>query len=139
MPSFIYNSALETLARGGIDFDADTVKVLLTTSAYAESKDGHAFLSDVTGEVSGPGYAAGGQAVAITVGLDTATDRVTITLGGATWLASTLTARKAVYYKARGGASSADDLIAVIDFGADVATVGGTLTLQASSIRLNNP
>lgn len=139
MASLIYNGALEAIARGGIDFDTDTIMVLLTTSSYAESKDGHAFRSDVSNEVVGAGYTAGGQTVGITVGLDTATDRVTITLGGATWLASTLTARKAVYYKARGGASSADELIAVIDFGADVATVGGTLTLQASSIRLNNP
>lgn len=139
MASSIYNSALAALARGGIDFDTDTIKVLLTTSSYAESKDGHAFRSDLSNEVTGTGYTAGGATAAITVALDTATDRVTITLGGATWLESTLTARKAVYYKARGGASSADELIAVIDFGADVATVAGALTLQASSILLNNP
>lgn len=31
MPSLIYNRALELWARGSIDFDTDTFRVLLTT------------------------------------------------------------------------------------------------------------
>lgn len=140
MASLIYNRALELLARGAIDFDTDAFKVMLTTSAYAEDKDAHDFRNDVTNEVAaGGGYTAGGNTVTVSVTLDTANDRVDITLGGTTWPASTITARKAVYYKDRGGASSADELIAVNDFGSDVVSTSGTFTLNASTLRISNP
>lgn len=139
MASLIFNSALRDEAIGSIDFDTDTFKVMLTTSAYTENKDTHAKRSDVTNEITGTGYTAGGNTVTVTVGaVDTANDRVDITLGGTTWPASTLTARKAVYYKSRGGAASADELIAVVDFGSDVVTASGTLTLTASTLRKQN-
>lgn len=140
MATIIPNSLLNDVARGLVDFDTDTFKVMLVTSAYAENKDTHAKRSDVTNEVSGTGYTAGGNAVTITVNaIDTANDRIDITLGGTTWPASTITgARKAVYYKSRGGASSADELIAVVDAGSDQSTVAGTMTLTASTLRKSN-
>lgn len=138
MASLIYNRALELWARGSIDFDTDTFKVMLTTSTYTEDKDAHDFRNDVTNEVSGTGYTAGGNTVTVSVTLDTANDRVDISLGGTTWTTSTITARKAVYYKARGGASSADELVAVNDFGSDVVTSSGTFTLNASTLRIQN-
>ncbi len=139
MASLIFNSALRDEAIGSIDYDTDTFKVMLTTSAYTENKDTHTKRSDVTNEIAGTGYTAGGGSVTVTVGaVDTANDRVDITLGGTTWPASTLTARKAVYYKSRGGAATADELIAVVDFGTDVVTTSGTLTLTASTLRKQN-
>lgn len=139
MASLIYNRALELWARGSIDFDTDTFKVLLTTSAYTENKDTHDFRDDVTNEVTGTGYTAGGNTVTVTVTLDTGNDRVDISLGGTTWTTSTITARKAVYYKSRGGAATADELVAVNDFGSDVISVAGTFTLNASTMRVSNP
>jgi hypothetical protein len=139
MASLIFNSALRDEAIGGVDYDTDTFKVMLTTSAYTENKDTHTKRSDITSEVVGAGYTAGGNTVTVTVGaVDTANDRVDISLGGTTWAASTITARKAVYYKSRGGAASADEIIAVIDFGADVSTTVGTFTLTASTLRKQN-
>ncbi len=138
MASLIYNRALELWARGNIDFDTDTFKVMLTTSAYAENKDTHDFRDDVTNEVAGTGYTAGGNVATVTVTLDTVNDRLDISLGGTTWPASTITARKAVYYKSRGGAATADELVAVNDFGADVISSSGTFTLNASTLRITN-
>jgi hypothetical protein len=140
MASLIYNSALRDEAIGGINYSTDTFKVMLVTSAYVENKDTHLKRSDVTNEIIGAGYTAGGNAATVTVGaVDTVNDRVDITLGGATWPTSTLTARKAIYYKSRGGAATADELIGVVDFGADVSTTSGTLTLTASTLRKSNP
>lgn len=138
MASLIFNRALEQWAKGTIDFDTDTFKVMLTTSSYSENKDTHDYRDDVTNEVTGTGYTAGGNTVTVTVTLDTANDRVDISLGGTTWTTSTITARKAVYCKSRGGASSADEIIAVNDFGSDVITSGGTFTLNASTLRIQN-
>lgn len=138
MASLIYNRGLELWARGSIDFDTDTFRWMLTTSAYSEDKDAHDFRNDVTNEVTGTGYTAGGAVATVTVNLDTANDRVDVTLGGVNWPSSTITARKAVLYKARGGVSSADELVAVNDFGADVSTTAGTFTLAASTLRIQN-
>lgn len=136
MASGIFLPALRAGAIGNIDYDTDTFKVMLVTSSYTPDFDAHDFRNDVTNEVSGTGYTAGGATVTITVAsVDTANNRLDITLGGTTWSTSTITARGAVYYKSRGGASSADEIIAYNDFGSDVSTTAGTFTLSASTLR----
>ncbi len=138
MASLIYNSYFDDMAKGAIDNDTDAFKVVLVTATYAENKDTHTKRSDVTNEVVGTGYTAGGVAVAVTVTKDIVNDRVDISLGAASWPASSITARKAVYYKSRGGLASADELVAVIDFVSDEITTGGTFDLTASTIRIQN-
>lgn len=138
MPSLVFNSCLEDVARGAIDFDTDSIRVMLVGAGYTENKDTHLKRSDVTNEVTGAGYTAGGALVPITVTKDVATDRLEITLGAVNWPGATITARKAVYYKARGGAATLDELIFVNDFGSDVVATGATFTLNASTIRLQN-
>jgi hypothetical protein len=138
MASLIYNSAPDEMARGDIDFDTDTFKAMLVTSSYTPNKDTHEFRDDVTNEVSGTGYTAGGVASAVTVTKDTANDKVTIQLGAVSWASSTITARGCVYYKSRGGASSADELVCYADFGSDVSSSGGTFSVAASTITLQN-
>ena len=139
MPSTAYDSCVYDAVTGAIDFNTDTFYVLLTTSSYTEDKAAHAKRSDVTNEVTGTGYTAGGTVIVPTVTKDTTNHRTTLVFPQVTWPTSTITARKAVYYKARGGASSADELVAVDDFGADVSTTAGTFTLAATTIHLNTP
>jgi hypothetical protein len=138
MASLIYNSAPDEMARGDIDFDTDSFKAMLVSSSYSPNKDTHDFRDDVTNEVSGTGYTAGGVASAVTVTKDTANDKVTIQFGAVSWASSTITARACVYYKSRGGASSADELVAYADFGSDVSSSGGTFSVAASTITLQN-
>jgi hypothetical protein len=138
MASLIYNSAIDDMARGAIDFDTDSFKVLLVTSTYTPDKDTHLKRSSVTNEVSGTGYTAGGVASVCTVTKDTATDKVTLSFAAVSWSTATITARGAVYYKSRGGASSADELVAYVDFGGDVASTGATFSLGSSTITLQN-
>jgi hypothetical protein len=138
MASFIYNSALDDLANGNIDFGADTFNLLLVTSSYTANKDTHVKRNDVTNEVTGTGYTAGGPVTACTVTKDTATDKVTLSFASVSFSESTITAAGAVIYKARGGASSADELVAFIDFGGDVSSTGATFTVGTSTITLQN-
>ena len=138
MASLVYNSCIDDMARGAIDFDTDTFKVMLVTSTYTPNKDTHDKRDDVTNEVSGTGYTAGGVASACTVTKDTANDKVTLSFAAVSWATATITARGAVYYKSRGGASSADELVAYVDFGGDVSSTGATFTLGSSVITLQN-
>jgi hypothetical protein len=138
MASLIFNRCLELWARGNIDFDTDTFRRSLHTSSYTENKDTHDFFDDVTNEVTGTGYTAGGAVSSVTVTLDTANDRVDIVFGSTTWASSTITARKSVMRKARGGASSADEIVYVNDFGSDVVSSSGTFTANADTLRISN-
>lgn len=138
MASLIFNSAVDDMARGAIDFDTDTFKVMLVTSSYSPNKDTHDRRDDIANEVTGTGYSTGGVTSACTVTKDTANDKVTLQFASVSWASSTITARAAVIYKSRGGASSADELIAYNDFGADVSTTAGTFTVAASTITLQN-
>jgi hypothetical protein len=138
MASLIYNSFVDDMARGAIDLDTDTFKVLLVTSAYTPNKDTDLKRSAVTNEVTGTGYTAGGVTTACTVTKSTANDRVTLSFAAVNWASSTITARGAVIYKSRGGASSADELVCYVDFVSDVSSAASTFSLGASVITLQN-
>jgi hypothetical protein len=138
MASLVYNSCIDDMARNAIDFDTDSFKVMLVTSSYSPDKDSHDKRNDITNEITGTGYSAGGVASACTVTKDTANDKVTIEFAAVSWASSTITARGAVYYKSRGGASSADELVAYNDFGSNITTSNGTFSLAASTLTLQN-
>ena len=138
MASLIYNSAIDDMARNNIDFDTNTFKAMLVTSSYTPNKDTHDKRDDVTNEVSGTGYTAGGVTTACTVTKDTANDKVTLQFAAVSWASSTITARALVIYKSLGGAASADALVAYNDFGSDVSSTSGTFSVAASTITLQN-
>lgn len=137
MASLIYNSCPEDLAKGAIDFDTDTFKILLVTSSYTPDKDTHTRGDDITNEVTGSGYTAGGATTTVTVTLDTANDKVTVGFSAVNWPTSTITARGAVIYKSTGTAAN-DPLVAYMDFTNDVSSGGGTFSIAASTITLQN-
>ena len=139
MTSLIYNSALRDEATGAVDYDTDTFYAMLVTSSYTADKDTHTKRSDVTNEVTGTGYTAGGMAVTVTVAaVDTANDRVVITIAAHNWLTSTITARGEASYRRRGGAASADELIYYNDFGSGIASTAGTFAVAASTVTKQN-
>lgn len=139
MPSYCYDSFLDDVARGQIDVDGDTFYALITTNSYTPNQGTHTRRSDITNEVSGTGYTAGGQSVTVSVSKDTTNHQIVITLGGGTWTSSTITGRKIVYYKRRGGAASADELVAVNEQASDIVSSGGTWTLNSSTITIPTP
>lgn len=139
MASLIYNSCIDDMARGSIDFDTDTFYLMLVTSAYTPDKDAHLKRSSVTNEVTGTGYTTGGAASTVTVTKDNTNDRVTIAFASVAWPSSTITARAGVLYKRRGGAATADELVAYVDFLSDITSTSGTFTVTFSSpITLQN-
>jgi hypothetical protein len=130
MASAIYNSFKRDLMNGSIDLDTDSIKVMLVTSTYTADIDAHTKRSDITNEVTGTGYSAGGSALATkVVAVDNTNDRGTFDADDVTWTTSTITARGAVLYKSRGGASSADELICYVDFGSNITSTAGNFTI----------
>ena len=137
MANQIFNSFKRDVINGSIDLDTDTIKLMLVTSSYTPNIDTHTKRSDVTNEVTGTGYTAGGVALANkTVTVNNTTDKGVFDADDVTLSTATITARGAVLYKSRGGASSADELICYLDFGSDITSTAGNfnITFDATGI-----
>ena len=137
MASFVYNSILTDVVNADLDFAVDSFKMMLVTSSYSASKSAHAKRSSVTNELaSSGGYTAGGAATTCSISDDT--NKKILTFSAVSWSSATFTTAAAVIYKARGGASSSDELVAFIDFNGDVVSTGGTFSVSSTVITLAN-
>jgi hypothetical protein len=133
----IYDSCLADIAKGNIDFDTDSFKVILHTSSFTPNRATMAKRSNLTNEVSSTGYTAGGSAVTVTVAsVDTTNHRAVVTFASVVWSTATITARYASIYKSRGGLASADELVGWVDFGQDVTSTGDAWTLPSNILTL---
>jgi hypothetical protein len=133
--SFLFNAVALAEAAGEINFYKDVIKIMLCTSAYEPDKTEHVTRAHVSNEVVGEGYAAGGKVVRVEVEpMDG--DGVDIRFGQVQWgEPATITARRAVYYVARGGAPADDPLIMVCDFGEDASCQAGKFVVTESTYR----
>lgn len=141
MASLIYDSMMDDLVRGAIDFDTDQFYVMLVTDSYVPNKGTHNRRDDVTGEVgtTGTNYATGGLVTTVTPTLDTVNHRLDLAFSNVTWSNATITARAAVIYKRTGGAPSTDPLVAYVDFGQDVSSTAAAFAVTfSSSLRFQN-
>lgn len=138
MPAAIwYGASVQNFFSGTetLDWDTDTIKVSLHTSTYTPDRDADNYHNDATNEVAnGNGYTTGGAAIASpTITFDSGTDETRLDHADPSWAASSFTARTAVWYKDKGGASTADPLIGYLPFGSDVTVSSGTLSITIDS------
>jgi hypothetical protein len=105
------------------DMDTDVFKIALYTSAA--NLDASTTVYTTSNEVTGTGYTAGGNTLT----------GATVTLTGTTafvdfsdtsWSTATITARGALIYNS----SKSNKAVAVLDFGSDKISTGGTFTIQ---------
>jgi hypothetical protein len=130
MADVIYNSFKKRLMQKDIDLVNDTIKVMLVTSGYTPDADAHEFKSDVTNEVSGTGYTAGGAALTNkAVTQDNTDDEGVFDADDTVWADSSITARGAVLYKDTGVATTSP-IVYYIDFGSDKTTYGTDFKIQ---------
>lgn len=124
-----YDSSTKiNLASGG-----DTIKIALVTSSYTFTPDTHDFFDDITNEITGTGYTAGGATLGSqTYTIDTTDNESVFDSADATWAAASFTARGAVIYKSTGTPGTSP-LIAYIDFSTDKIVDGGTFTITFSA------
>lgn len=131
-----YGTAIEKMAEGSIDLDTDTFKLMLTTVTYVPNQDTDAFRSTPeANEVGASGtYAAGGATLSGgTFAYDAGSNEYRIAWTSPAFTSATITARVAVIYKSRGGASSADELLAYCIESGNVTSTAGTFTVTLPS------
>jgi len=131
MASNLYNPGLEKLLDGTIDFENDTINVLLVDTNHSFDKT-HDFVDDiVANEASGTGYARKTLANAA-IALDAANDRVEFDADNPSYTAldAGTIAAAIIFKQVTNDADS--PLIAQIDF-ADLVTNGSDVELQINS------
>jgi len=115
------------LLNGEMDFSSDTAqtfKIALYTSSATLDATTTAY--SATNEVSGTGYTAGGETLAISANPTSSGTTAYLDFSDVTWTTATITARGALIYKADGGANPA---VAVLDFGSDKSSSAGDFTV----------
>ena len=119
-----------SLPANGLESET-AVSCMLITDSETPDFSADNFRDDVeANEVSGTGYSAGGETLTSTE-LTIASGIVTWDAADVSWASSTIaSAMAAVAYFARGGASSADELILLSDFVTAVSTTNGELAVQ---------
>jgi len=129
MADVIYNSFKSKIMDGSIDLDTDTIKVALVTSSYTPSQDDHEDFADITNEVTGSGYSAGGATLSNkSVSTDDTDNEGVFDANDVTWASSSITARGAVVYK-DSGTSTTSWLICYLDFGSDKTSSNGNFKI----------
>ncbi len=127
---YLYDSFMKKVMDGSIDLDTDTFKIMIASNSYTPSQANHDFRDDVTNEVSGTNYTAGGATLS-SVTLTLSANLLKFDAADVTWSAVTFTnGRYGVIYKSRGGAASADELVGYVDFGANYSPSGSDFTIQ---------
>jgi len=117
------NALKNTLA---LDLDSDTIKIMLVTSSYTPDFGAHDFKADVSNEVSGTNYTAGGNTLS-SLALTQTGGTIKFDAADTSWSSATITdARGAVIYD---DSLTDDPLIAYIDFGANYSSTNGTFTI----------
>jgi len=118
-------------ANSVFDLDTDTIKVSAHTNTYSPNQDTHAFFNDLTNEVTGTNYTAGGATLASPT-VTRSTNTVTFDANDVVWTTSGAgfsNARKFVVYRSTGTAATSR-LGSVVTADNDVGNVTGDLTIQ---------
>lgn len=118
-----------SLPTNGLESET-AVKVLMVTDSEVPNFDTHDFRNDIVQEVTGTGYTAGGNVITSTE-LTLSGGVLTYDAADVSWSSSTIAnAMAGVGYFARGGASSADELVFLSDFVTAASSSSGTFTIQ---------
>lgn len=112
----VYGLMLQSMATGLIDFRSHTFLGMLCGPGYVPNQNTHQFKSSVTNEITGSGYARGGQV--ISVGSTYSNKLLSVTGSNLVWPSATFSTRYLVVYDDSASPdNNAKPLICCVDFG----------------------
>ncbi|WP_280319815.1 hypothetical protein [Nocardia wallacei] len=130
----LYGKVFTSAFNKEIDFNSDTIKAMLCTSAYTPDQDTHQYKSDVTNEITGTGYTAGGVTLAnCTISYDGATNTLKLDCDDFSWTGATFTARNLVIYDSTPGSDATRPLIMYVTFAADIPVTSSTFSVTVNA------
>lgn len=125
-----YGKIAGRMAGGEIDLVEDDIKVMLVDSTYAMDDDAHETVADITGEITGAGYTAGGKSLTgktWTHDTSASVSKWTFDADDLTFNALTATFRHAVLYD---NTHPDKPLIACVRFSADQTASNQDMTIK---------
>ncbi len=128
-----YGRFAQSLLNKEIDIDTDVLKGMLVGSGYTFDQDAHRYKSDITGEITGTGYTAGGVAITgVTVSYDTTTNKTSFAGSNPSWPTSTIIAYGLVLYDSTPATDATRPLICFVDFGGPTDSDDYVITTDAT-------
>lgn len=123
------NQTIQAITSG---LESETaVSVLMVTDTYTPDFNTHDFYNDITNEVTGTGYTAGGMTATGTE-ITIAGGNLTYDMTDVAWTTSTIADAMAAVARYNVGASNANELLFLSDFVNAASSSGGTFTIQWS-------
>ena len=116
----------------GESWEAEDNRVLMVTDTYTPDFNAHDFYADITNEVTGTGYTAGGELLTTTE-ITLSGGVLTFDAADVAWTTSTIANAMAGVLKTTVSGSATDQLILLSDFVTPASSSGGTFTIQWSA------
>lgn len=120
-----------------VDWNSDTIKAMMTTASYTPDQDTHDYKDDVTNEVTGTGYSAGGATLANpTITYTGATNKCVLDADDASWSSSSITlpvSGSVVVYDSSPASDATRPLCCYQTTDTQVQSTSGTFTVQWSA------
>ena len=110
-----------TVTRAGTTADSFKAALYLASGSLGAATTAYS----TTSEVSGTGYTAGGNTLAVSVVPVSSGTTAYLSFTNSSWSTATITARGAMIYNSSQG----NKCVAVLDFGADKVSTAGTFTI----------
>ncbi len=128
--SGLYGLGIKDTVCGTIDLQGDVFGFMLVNSGNTVDADAHRYRSDETGEVAtGSGYTYGGATISgNTVTYDAASNETRWDWNDPSFPTSSFTCTGARIFRRNGGTSSADELVAWVEFGGANTVSSGTFS-----------
>lgn len=126
-----YGNFLLHMAKADVDFDTASLAAMLATSSYVPDFGVHEFRSDVTDEVAGTGYTAGGLALTgVAVALDAVNSWVNIAADDADFGTLTVSGIAQLIVYVDTGSSATDLLVSCHTLPAPRSVTAGNFTYK---------
>lgn len=127
----MYGLTLEKMLidTAGQSMEAETHKELMTTDTYTPNFDTHDFRDDITNEVAGAGYTAGGVAVTTTE-ITLASGTLTYDAADTVYTTVTVTSAMAGVIYFNVGTAATDPLVLLQDFVTAASSTAANFTIQ---------
>ena len=127
----IPHATIDAIIKKTINLSAGNYYAMLLGTGYTPSA-AHSFRSDLTSEVTGTGYTAGGVAAPLTITRDDAADKTIVQANQIILTGVTVSPRYVVYYQRLGGAATADRVLMIVDWGIVYPAIGAAYPINAN-------
>ena len=132
----IPHQTLNAIINKTINLSANNFYAMLLGSGYTPNPL-HSFRSDLTSEVTGTGYVAGGVAAPLTITRNDADDEIIVKAEQIIHPALTASPRYVAYYQNLGGAASADRVVMIVDWTVVIPATGAVYPINANEIKID--